>query len=453
MEYIKPVCQQARSVEWSLPLTAVNGNIFRNKTNVIIKMKKLLFFSLLFLGPTSNLFSQSGWTELTNPTDQPYFGVYFLSSSIGFVCGANGVLLRTSNGGDSWDIIQLNPDILFYKIGFKDANTGFVIGSFGVAYKTEDTGMTWAPILPVNGILSLHDIFFLDNNYGLIVGRRGVALDSALIMRTTDGGNTWPILDTPFPNQLFAVSFHNYFDGFAVGDNNLRIKTINSGQTWSALPNDPPALFFDVSAVSSSDVFAVSTNGIYLSTNAGQSWNLNFTGGYLQTVTFLNSSTGFAGGRDGRIWKTTNSGTNWLSQQLDFSEEIMDIFFVDNDTGYAVGNKNNQGIIYKTTTGGNSTSGVSEFSSEIPDEFFVYQNYPNPFNPSTTIHFSIPEQTFVKLEVFNTLGEKVTTLVSEELFAGNYRYEWDATNLTSGVYLYKMQTTNFSTSKKMIFLK
>jgi N-acetylneuraminic acid mutarotase len=100
-----------------------------------------------------------------------------------------------------------------------------------------------------------------------------------------------------------------------------------------------------------------------------------------------------------------------------------------------------------------TVSSVETINDLTPENFILSQNYPNPFNPSTTIQFSLPEQTFVKLEVFNTLGEKITTLVSEELNAGNYRYEWDGTNLPSGVYLYKMQTTNFSTSKKMILLK
>jgi len=90
---------------------------------------------------------------------------------------------------------------------------------------------------------------------------------------------------------------------------------------------------------------------------------------------------------------------------------------------------------------------------ETPTQFSLSSNYPNPFNPSTTIEFAIPEQSFVKLEVFNTLGEKVTTLVSEELNAGSYKFNWDAENLPSGVYLYKMQTTNFSTSRKMILIK
>jgi hypothetical protein len=89
----------------------------------------------------------------------------------------------------------------------------------------------------------------------------------------------------------------------------------------------------------------------------------------------------------------------------------------------------------------------------VPEKFILSQNYPNPFNPSTTIEFAIPEQSFVRLEVFNTLGEKIATLVSEELNAGSYKYDWEAADLPSGVYLYRLQTAAFSTSKKMILLR
>jgi len=99
------------------------------------------------------------------------------------------------------------------------------------------------------------------------------------------------------------------------------------------------------------------------------------------------------------------------------------------------------------------TSGLNEISNDIPNSFKLLQNYPNPFNPSTTIKFSIPEQSFVKLEIFNSLGEKVSILVSETLSAGTYEYEWDAENLTSGIYLYRMQTNNYSESRKMILIK
>ena len=96
---------------------------------------------------------------------------------------------------------------------------------------------------------------------------------------------------------------------------------------------------------------------------------------------------------------------------------------------------------------------VENISSDIPKDFFLGQNYPNPFNPSTTIQFSIPEQSLVKLEVFNTLGEKVSTLVSEVMNAGSYKYDWNAKGLSSGVYFYRLSTENFNQTKKLLLMK
>jgi hypothetical protein len=100
-----------------------------------------------------------------------------------------------------------------------------------------------------------------------------------------------------------------------------------------------------------------------------------------------------------------------------------------------------------------AVTSVETIGGLAPESFILSQNYPNPFNPSTTIQFSLPEQSFVNLEVFNTLGEKVSTLVSEELNVGNYKYEWNAENLSSGIYFYRLITNNFSEMKKMILLK
>jgi hypothetical protein len=86
-------------------------------------------------------------------------------------------------------------------------------------------------------------------------------------------------------------------------------------------------------------------------------------------------------------------------------------------------------------------------------EFSLYQNYPNPFNPSTTIQFAIPEESFIKLEIFNAIGEKISTLISETLLAGAYRYEWYADGLPSGIYFYRLSTNKNVLTKKLLFLK
>jgi hypothetical protein len=88
-----------------------------------------------------------------------------------------------------------------------------------------------------------------------------------------------------------------------------------------------------------------------------------------------------------------------------------------------------------------------------PAEYLLEQNYPNPFNPVTTIKFSLPEATNVKLNIYNTLGEKVAVLENGDLDSGYHSYEWNAGSLASGIYIYELRTDNFVAMKKMILLK
>jgi hypothetical protein len=98
-------------------------------------------------------------------------------------------------------------------------------------------------------------------------------------------------------------------------------------------------------------------------------------------------------------------------------------------------------------------SSVEEISSATPNDYTLSQNYPNPFNPSTTINFAIPNSEFVTLKVYNILGSEVATLVNETLSSGSYRFNFDAADLASGIYLYELNAGNFREIKKMNFLK
>ncbi|MFA7289455.1 MAG: T9SS type A sorting domain-containing protein [Melioribacteraceae bacterium] len=92
-------------------------------------------------------------------------------------------------------------------------------------------------------------------------------------------------------------------------------------------------------------------------------------------------------------------------------------------------------------------------SASLPLEYNLMQNYPNPFNPSTSIRFTIPEKTVVKLIIFNMLGEEVSTLINKELEAGLHEFQWNANGLPSGIYIYTLSTQKFTSNKKMILLK
>jgi hypothetical protein len=98
-------------------------------------------------------------------------------------------------------------------------------------------------------------------------------------------------------------------------------------------------------------------------------------------------------------------------------------------------------------------SSESEQTGSIPNEFVLEQNYPNPFNPSTTIKFALPEKASVTLTVYNMLGEKIKDLFIGEKESGYHQISFDAANLPSGVYVYRLNAGDFLSSKKMMLVK
>ena len=97
--------------------------------------------------------------------------------------------------------------------------------------------------------------------------------------------------------------------------------------------------------------------------------------------------------------------------------------------------------------------GTIEVEVVPPKVFALEQNYPNPFNPSTVIKYSVPVKGFVSLSIFNVLGERVTDLINKEVEAGSYQINFNASNLSSGVYFYKLEAGSFTSIKKMMFIK
>lgn len=101
----------------------------------------------------------------------------------------------------------------------------------------------------------------------------------------------------------------------------------------------------------------------------------------------------------------------------------------------------------------NYTIGINPISTTIPDNFSLHQNYPNPFNPSTKIKFDIDKSGFASLSVFDITGKEIAKLVNQNLSTGTYEYEFNAMDLPSGIYFYKLETPNSSSVKKMSLIK
>ncbi|MBI2278663.1 MAG: T9SS type A sorting domain-containing protein [Candidatus Brennerbacteria bacterium] len=91
--------------------------------------------------------------------------------------------------------------------------------------------------------------------------------------------------------------------------------------------------------------------------------------------------------------------------------------------------------------------------SPLPTHYSLGQNYPNPFNPTTTITFSLPDRSHVRLTVYNAIGQEVVKLVDEEVSAGTHKTTWDASGLPSGIYFYRLETKQFIQTRKTMFMK
>ncbi len=113
---------------------------------------------------------------------------------------------------------------------------------------------------------------------------------------------------------------------------------------------------------------------------------------------------------------------------------------------------NNSPKLYEVTLPSDNSTAVKT-QNIFPQTFKLYQNYPNPFNPDTKINYTVPQQSFVSLKVYNLLGQEIATLVNDEKSAGNYTVKFNGSNYASGVYIYKIQAESFSDSKKFVLLK
>ena len=135
--------------------------------------------------------------------------------------------------------------------------------------------------------------------------------------------------------------------------------------------------------------------------------------------------------------------------------DIASALFIDNSdnvyvTGYSYDGPNSVDYV---TFKYSQTVGINQLSNSVVNGYELKQNYPNPFNPVTNLEFGISELGFVSLKIYNELGREISTLVSTRLNPGTYKYSFDASNLTSGIYFYKLETKNYSATKKMLLIK
>jgi photosystem II stability/assembly factor-like uncharacterized protein len=440
---------------------------------------KIFFLTLLFIPYIS---SYSQWESIEMQVQTNLNSVFFLDTLNGWIVGEDSTILHTSNGGLDW-VSQPSgfsgSNNSYNDVFFTNDTLGWIVGglgNFGIILHSPDGGKSW--VKQSDEIRRLNSVCFINDTVGWIGGGWEYP-GGKIILKTSNRGLVWDtLLIEDWTHSIFDIEFVNENIGWAVGGvypgwGNIIMKTTNGGDNWVTQLED----FYAVPIASCSFVseqfgwisFAnviLDPIGIMYTTDGGIHWNVQYRPANVyswesyNSIIFVDENTGWAAGSryddftfstESIILHTSNGGIYWQEQNVTSTTELNSIFFINENEGWVVGDS---GTVLHTTTGGQIYNEVEiVYDSMQAFDLELSQNYPNPFNPTTTIKYSIPTESFVRIKIYNLIGEEVATLVNEEKTIGNYEVEFNATSLPSGIYFYQLKAGKFVETKKMVLMK
>jgi hypothetical protein len=226
-------------------------------------------------------------------------------------------------------------------------------------------------------------------------------------------------------------------------------RSANQGETWGKIQTSSSnSTVFGISIHPNGNVFASTyLGGVIRSTDNGDNW---LCVGFKDTVTCLAINADgivFVGTQYG-MFRSSNEGITWLPINAGLTNLSVRSIGIDSKGYIFIGTNEDAvfGSLQPTTFVGQSTNSILH-------QYFLYQNYPNPFNPKTTIKFQIPISSKVEIKIFDCLGKEIKELVNEYMNQGAYMIDFDASNISSGIYFYQLRTNDFITTKKMLLLR
>ncbi|MEO8447080.1 MAG: YCF48-related protein [bacterium] len=412
--------------------------------------KKLIFLSIVFICSFFNIQLRAGWVIQNSGTSNFLWDACFLNENTGYAVGDFGTIIKTTNGGEQWLSQTSSVSNSLIGVNFFDEHSGWISGHNGLILVTTDGGDHWANQSSGTSV-NLFFVKFINSTQGWISSDEG-------ILNTTDGGTQWSNqLHSDF--GMYAVYFADNSRGWAQERFGKMFKTTDGGITWvpkQEIPNTATVSFHFSNANTGWSVGY--ENAILKTTDAGETWSRQNSGSVgvqqLRSVTFTEDpgTYGWIAGFNGTVYRTTNGGTNWIPKTMPIAAQFTTVKFINKNIGWVIGGN---GVILKTIDGGDAVTNTNNTVTAIPTKYNLEQNFPNPFNPTTVIKFSLPENSNIKLNVFNIAGQKVAELINENRIAGSYEINFEVYKygLSSGVYFYKIEAGEFVQTKKMILLK
>ncbi|MEW6196070.1 MAG: SdrD B-like domain-containing protein [Bacteroidota bacterium] len=349
-----------------------------------------------------------------------------------------GKIYMSSNDGQTWTVINAGMNVSF--IWSLQISGGYIFAATELGVYIYN-GSTWS-LTSLAGI----DVHSLTVSGGVIyAGTWGLG-----VYKSTDNGTTWLPMNNGLSyfltiqsvtatasGELFAASVGG---GVFKFDGSVWVN-VNIGYDFVWVMNS-----------SSSAIFAGTYgDGLYRSFDGGATWSkvTTLNAPFIYSISVSGSGKVYVASWASGVFESTDNGNTWTSLGLG-GFGVSSLMVPTGSDDLFVGTK--EGKIYMSKSTGTATD-VNDGLSEVPTKFELNQNYPNPFNPSTTIQFAVPEAGNYTVKVFNVLGQEVATLLNGEIGSGMHKVTFDAGNLASGIYVYRLVGNNVNMSKKMILTK
>lgn len=349
----------------------------------------------------------------------------------------NGIY-KSTNNGLNWMLSYSTP----VKVLISNDSAVFGGNYYGVI-KSTDYGTTWQQT-------SLNNAFVWSMStagnkiYAGCVNPPG----SFGVYKSFDNGMTWYL-----PNltdiQVTSLVSSGAFVAASTGNPGRVYVSSNYGFNWSQTLY-PAESSIDCMAIKDSIIIAGGTSKVFISTNYGINWHISLIPNVVPLSIFINDGSIFVGTNYG-FFLSTNYGLSWISKNEGLENlNYQYINAICVNANYVFIGTFLYGVWRRPL---NEVIGITQNFYNLPKFFSLSQNYPNPFNPVTNIKFDIPKSSLVKITVYDQLGREVATLVNEQMQAGSYSVDWDASNFSSGVYFYRIETEDFSKTNKMVLVK
>ncbi len=457
--------------------TEIDSGLSNKNVNQIVIADSEVFLGTGGGGIFSSKFGSAHWDNLL--TNIPYNYIYSMAKdSSGIYAGTSGGgIYKSTDNGLSWNSINKGLTAIEINAFTVQGNTIFG-GAYEGLFVSSDNGINWFKTtsgLVNSNINALHT-----------AGTNIIAGTFSGIFTSTDGGNSWDSVASPYTNY-YVYTFSNDGSKIYAGTTKGLLQSTDNGITWQerfplencgaltvkngilyagsmigggvfafsgqawSLKNNGLTNKFVESLETVGDKLIVNTQGgEFYSSDNGNTWLPVDTANSIGIINSVsNAGSNIICGTNKGLFRSTDNGDSWLS---------IDSGLTDKDiSSIAV---NNRSIFIGTKEGGVWRNSLNEIITDVkqenkiqPLDYSLMQNYPNPFNPTTNITFSIPAKAHVIIELFNILGEKVSTILSKEMETGSYKIQWQGSNFPSGIYFYRMKANDFIQTKKLVLIK